>query len=336
VTDVESLWKSLDADVSTPSGLLLRRVNVPGFDVHVTQERPSRLLGFLVEINDRPGSLWKELRSSRGLDIKVEARPGRDATLLLTELDSRFHDVFGALVPNLVRGLESLASQPIDERPLTLDFLTRRITRWQACLQANRDGLSSEKSAGLFGELSTMEALLVAGVDPVLAVDRWTGPAGAIQDFQFDSLALEVKASRQTKPANVRISSERQLDTTTHDRLVLVHYALDERSDGSGASLPGKIGRIRDSLDNGRAGMEFDDRLIDYGYLDIHTHRYADRSYSVRTIDHFDVRDPMPRLVEADLPVGVGQVSYELALSACEPCRLSVADVTALFQGIRT
>lgn len=334
MTDVEALWNALDDDPAAPPGLLLRRVVLPNLDVHLAQERPSRLPGFLVRIHDKPGVLWKELRSSQGLDIKVDARPGHDVTLLLTERDSRFHDVFSALISDLVRGLEALSAQPQDQRPLTLDFLTSRITRWQACLQANRDGLSGERAAGLFGELSTMAALLESGIEPALAVDRWTGPADAIQDFQFDRLTLEIKASRQTQPTNVRISSERQLDSSTHDRLVLIHYALDERSDGNGTTLPEMVRGIREILGTGYAGMSFDDRLVDYGYLDLHAPRYTEHSYVIRAVDHLDVRDPMPRIVEKDLPAGVGKVSYDLALAACEPFRLTPDEVAALFEGV--
>lgn len=334
MTELEGLWSALDAEVSGPPGLLLRRINMSGLDVYLTQERPSRQLGFLVRAQDKPGHLWKELRASQGLDIAVDARPGQDVTLQLTERDSRFHDIFSALVSDLVRGLGALTSLPHDQRPTTLDYLTARITRWQACLQANRDGLSGERAAGLFGELSTMAALLESGVDPILTVDRWTGPADAIQDFQFDRLTLEIKASRQTQPTNVRISSERQLDTSTHDRLVLVHYALDERSDGSGRTLPEIVRAVRESLGTGYAGMSFDERLMDYGYLDLHAPRYVNCSYAIRSVAHFDVREPMPRIVEQDLPAGVGKVSYDLALAACEPFRLAPDEVAALFVGL--
>lgn len=334
MTNVDAVWTALDVDLSTVPGLLLRRIIVPGIDVHLTQERPSRLHGFLVKIQDKPGLLWKDLRPSQGLDIKVDARPGHDVTLLLSERDSRFHEVFTALVADLIRGLESLSMQPKGQRPLTLDFLSSRIIRWQACLQANRDGLSEERAAGLFGELSTMAALLKYGVDPTLAVDRWTGPARAIQDYQFDRLTLEIKASRQTQPTNVRISSERQLDASMHERLVLIHYALDQRSDGSGTTLPGIVSSIRDTLGTGYAGMAFDDRLMDYGYLDLHGPRYADRSYTIRSVDYFDVREPMPRIVEQDLPAGVGKVSYDLALAACEPFRVTADEMAAAFAGV--
>jgi hypothetical protein len=331
VIDLEAIWQELDDDPAASPGLVLRRADLASFHVYLAQERPSRSPAFLVRIKDDPGSLWKDFRPSLGLDVRVEARPDQEPSLLMVERDARFHEIFSALVADLLKGLQDVATLPTDERPLTLDFLIGRITRWQACLQANRDGLSGEKAAGLFGELSTLARLLQSGVDPVLAVTRWTGPSNAIQDFQFAHLALEIKASRQTQPTNVRISSERQLDTTDNQRLLLIHYGLDERSDSSGSSLPQKVADLRSMLGEGHAVMLFDDRLAEYGYLDMHAARYADRSYTIRQVDHFDVRHPMPRITEDDLPVGVGRVSYDLALAGCEPFRVGEAEVDSLF-----
>lgn len=336
MTDLDALWRSLDQEPTPPGGgHLRRRLPIPGYDVCLTQERQSRLPGFFVSVAEKPGTLWKDLRSSQGLEIRVDARPGLSPTLQLTERDVRFHEVFAALVADLVSSVEVLAQQPPDERPLLMDFLASRITRWQTCLRAHSDGLSSERRAGLFGELSVVTALIEAGIDPVVVVDKWTGPADAIQDFQYEALTIEVKASRQTQPTNVRISSERQLDNSTRQRLLLIHFGLDERSDDSGVSLPDKVAQVRQIVGPAtHAGLLLDDRLIDYGYLDVHAPRYADSSYAVRGIDYFDVMDPMPRIVEKDLPIGVGKVSYDLSLAACEPFRLDEAEVMALFEAV--
>ena len=56
-------------------------------------------------------------------------------------------------------------------------------------------------------------------------------------------------------------------------------------------------------------------------------------SYALRNADWFDVRDGFPRLVESDLPVGVGDVGYALALSACEDYRLGTDRVQELLKG---
>lgn len=334
--DLDALWADMDAEPAVPgAGHIARRLPIPGYAVYLTQARPQRQRGLRIEIKEAPGSLWKDLRSSRGLDVRVDARPGNPPSLQLTEVDQRFHEVFVALTTDLTRGLSLLSEAPAEQRPLAMDFLVARISSWQACLKANNDGLSDEKRAGLFGELHTLLRLIDAGAPAHDAVDKWTGPQNAIQDFQFHALTLEVKASRQTQPTNVRISSERQLDTSTLDRLLLVHYGLDERSDGSGQTLPEIVEQARTAAAaQGHTSLLLDQRLIDYGYLDLHAGRYNDRSYAIRTIDHFDVVDPMPRLVEASLPKGVGRVSYELALSACEPFRLDGDTVQAVFAGL--
>jgi hypothetical protein len=182
-----------------------------------------------------------------------------------------------------------------------------------------------------------MKTLLSAGVDANICVERWTGPVQAIQDFQFDALTIEVKASRQTQPTTVRISSERQLDTSSLERLMLVHFGLDERSDGTGQTLPAIVAEVRDAVGRAsQAGLLLDDRLIQYGYLDLHAPRYDERSYTIRCVDHFDVKDPMPRIVEKSLPVGVGDVTYGLSLSACEDYRLDDSEVAALYEGLRS
>lgn len=112
MTDLDAVWSALESDGAGQPGLLLRRLNVPTFDVHLTQERPSRRLGFFVKVPDKPGTLWKELRPSTGLDIIVEARPGHDVTLLMTERDDRYHDIFAALVSDLIRGFTRWRRNP--------------------------------------------------------------------------------------------------------------------------------------------------------------------------------------------------------------------------------
>ena len=336
MSDHEAIWVELDKDPTPPgAGALVRRLPVEHYDVFLTQSRPHRRPGFRVETSEAPGARWKELRSSHGLEIQVDARPGKPASLQLTELDARFHDILEALVRNLVRGLEDIASRPPSDRPLVMEFLAGRIASWQACLKQNNDGLSGERRAGLFGELHVLSQLIAEGVDPALVLSKWTGPASAVQDFQFADLALEIKASRQTQPTNVRISSERQLDTTTLLRLLLVHVSLDERSDGIGTSLPEMVATVRSLLaQHAHASLLLEDSLIEAGYLDLHEERYVDRSYGIRSMDCFDVVEPMPRIVEADLPIGVGRVSYDLSLAACEPFRVASDDVRTLFAAI--
>lgn len=335
--DVGGIWEALEGEPSAPGGGYIRRLlDLSVAKVYLTQSRPQRQAGFRVETSEPAGQLWRDLRASYGLDVRVEARPNHAVSLQLTEVDLRFHDVFVALVQDLLRGLQTLGQQSPSDRPLVIDFLAARIGSWQACLKANNDGLSAERRAGLFGELTTMRRLIEAGADKLLTVEKWTGPDGAVQDYQFRNLTLEIKASRQTQPVNVRISSERQLDTSTLERLLLIHFGLDERSDGSGMTLPDAVAEARElHADNPHTSLLLDARLATYGYLDLHAPRYSDRSYAIRNVDFFHVRDDMPRIVEADLDVGVGKVAYDLSLAACEPFRITEDEALAAFATVQ-
>jgi hypothetical protein len=195
--------------------------------------------------------------------------------------------------------------------------------------------LSDEKQAGLFGELIVMRHLLTAGLPALSASSAWTGPLGAHQDFQYEGSSIEVKGSRQTQPTTVRISSERQLDATGMKRLFLVHVGLDPRLDGVGDSLPSLVDSVRQLCGReSNAGLVLDDRLIAYGYLDVHAPRYEPLSFTVRNLDAFEVLEGFPRIVECDVPPGVGEVSYLLALSACEGFRVTPEVVWAHMTGI--
>jgi hypothetical protein len=63
----------------------------------------------------------------------------------------------------------------------------------------------------------------------------------------------------------------------------------------------------------------FNDRLLDRGWLDMHACRYEMRRWTVRDERTYQVRRGFPRLVETDLPAGVGDVSFAVSLAACEP-----------------
>ena len=63
----------------------------------------------------------------------------------------------------------------------------------------------------------------------------------------------------------------------------------------------------------------FNDRLLDRGWLDAHASRYEARRWMVRGERTYQVRRGFPRLVEVDLPTGVGDVNFAVSLAACEP-----------------
>jgi hypothetical protein len=101
------------------------------------------------------------------------------------------------------------------------------------------------------------------------------------------------------------------------------------RSDDAGVTLPNVVEEVRSHLaPQSDAGLILDDNLIAYGYLNMHSSRYTN-TYTVRYVDCVEVTANFSRIRERDLDEGLGEVSYSLALSACEACRVDVNEALA-------
>ena len=106
---------------------------------------------------------------------------------------------------------------------------------------------------------------------------------------------------------------------------------MDERevpAGGSalGQSLPSIIADTRSDLSANQVNLTaFNDRLLDRGWLDTCSIRYEGRRWAVRSEHTYQVCREFPRLVEANLPTGVGDVNFAVSLSACDPFAVSVA-----------
>lgn len=237
--------------------------------------------------------------------------------------EPRFADVFTALADDLARRVAAAAG-PAEQARVFLG----QLARWQKFLSASQEGLRDEEQRGLWGELHFLRAHLLPalGAD---AVSGWKGWEKAHQDFQFVSGAAEVKTTLAKRPQVVRITSERQLDSSGWRALFLHVIALEPR-DGGGETLPALVASFRAALAGEATALEaFEDGLLAYGYLDAHAGRYVERGYLVRSEATFHVRRGFPRLVEKDLPTGVGEVSYGLSVAALDTFAIEAEVATA-------
>ena len=108
---------------------------------------------------------------------------------------------------------------------------------------------------------------------------------------------------------------------------------VDADEVAAGETLPASISALREYLGAGTALRDiFDDRLLDAGYLDSEAVRFEARRFAIRSRQCFKVVPGFPRLLEANLPVGVGDVSYALSLAACAPFEVSVDAMIATIQ----
>ena len=223
-----------------------------------------------------------------------------------------YNGIFGHFVEDLVGALDGAESDI-----QVVDIVSARLRIWQRFLeQVDPGGLSVEAQAGLFGELWFLRHRLIPALG-ASAVGAWQGPLRAIQDFQANDWAIEVKTTRQAAPAVIRIANERQLQGDGLATLALVLIALEQRVDGH-PTLPDMVASVRGSLAPASGAMvALEDRLLAAGYHDEQRVLYVQNSFSLRWVLCCLVTDEFPRITENDLPSGVGEVSYSVTVDAC-------------------
>jgi Putative PD-(D/E)XK family member, (DUF4420) len=235
--------------------------------------------------------------------------------------EARFADVFATLAEDLARRIETAEPGP----GAAIAVFLGQLRRWQRFLASSLEGLDAAAQRGLWGELHLLHTLLLPALGPSAALAGWKGPEGAHQDFQYASAWVEVKTTLAKQPQAVRITSERQLDDS-HGPALFLHVLALESQAGGPDTLPACVAALRSALASVPATREiFEDALLAVGYRDRDAPRYSTPGYAVRRADTFRVVPRFPRLIESQLPTGVGDVAYALDLAACAPFMVTPA-----------
>jgi hypothetical protein len=218
------------------------------------------------------------------------------------------------------------APKGVGERQ-TAEAIITSIIKLQNLFTNNGGPLGPEARVGLFAELEVLNAWLIRTLGPEAAIKAWTGPKAAPQDFQAEGCAIEVKATRSSLPQRIKISSERQLETRNLNRLFLVRFSVDEKP-AQGVTLPRAVLQLRSLLQaNPLELLDFNNLLTRVGYHDHHESHYQGEEYAIRERFVYEVKEGFPRIIESQLPAGLGKVSYEVDAGSCEPFLASEAQV---------
>lgn len=267
---------------------------------------------------------------TRGFSVTAEALdPGRTGRtrLLLSLVEERYRDVFIALADDVLHYLEPTASAEGAVREL----LTR-LGRWQTFLkQHDPEGLSLTERRGLYGELRVFRRLMELGLAASRAIAGWRGPGASSHDFQLHGGSIEVKTSAAVTPAGFKVNNVKQLDDSSVPALI-VALALVDESESAGTSLPGLVAEIEGLLPD-ESIPAWEEALTSVGYLHVQRDRYNLPKYVDRELRLYRVGNGFPRLVESDLPEGVSEVSYTVALGAITSFRCDESELEALIVG---
>jgi hypothetical protein len=325
--NLEQIWEELDETARAAGGMHSRLLTPQqALDIEAAVEGRSgqKLLLFRFERSVLRPDI--DVPESHGIGVKrvVFPRDGNShITLQLSLLEPRDLTIFVRVAEDLVE-LVGPKADPAD----ALRTLIQRLSEWHRFMRRQSPAvLSKENQRGLFGELDFLlrYAIQYCGVEAAIAA--WRGPKHALHDFEFPALTVEVKTTIAGGPTEFRVSNERQLDDSGLDLLVIYHPLFTETRE-SGTSLPEMAGLVRNAIGSAEGvRREFDEKISDYGYFEIHEKEYHNTRYVDRTRSFYRVAPGFPRIVESDLPVGVGSVSYSVSTVACVGFQIPDAEI---------
>lgn len=325
---IEEIWCQLESeakDGNTSPWLMRYALPKPSQPLLVALETTTNRRALLLPMPKVVIPAKRDWPVCRGVEVFSIALSG-EAHFGVSLIDRTECDVFAALAEDLAPRVAATS-----DASKAASVMLSRLRRWQKFLAAGASGLSLEKQRGLYGELYTLRTHLLPKLGATLAISAWRAPFAAHQDFQFKSGAIEVKTTTSKQPQSIQITSERQLDDSGISALFLHVVVLDEREvDGDGLApgetLPEIVQSLRLQVQSDERALDtFDDRLLEAGYLDSDVFRYEKRQFTLRGEHTFHVISDFPRLLECDLPVGIGDVSYMLSISACEKFALPMS-----------
>lgn len=321
MTKIDKIWHSLESKNSEHSGLLYKRYSArikP--DVFIAIKSPENLRCIAFSINK--SFPFDQNHYHKLKDIKAETHPDerdkRKKFLLIVLLNKQHKDIFSTLCEDLIFGVSEVTT---DQK--LVEKLLERLAKWQSLFEkVGKQGLSDEGQRGLYGELYFLRFFLNNTNDKNYSIKSWLGPEKSIQDFQYSSWAVEVKTTHGNNHQKIHITSERQLDESIVENIFLYHLSLDVRT-GSGETLNSIIKDIFELLyDNTLATNLFKLKLLESGYFENHILLYEDHGYAIRQENIYKVFGEFPRIIENQIPKGVGDVRYSIVLSESEEWRI--------------
>ena len=316
MTKIDQIWEELDNDTSFKSGLIIRRYSADILpEIYVALHAPEKLRCIAVYLDSVSEINLVSLNKLRDIEIELipDERNLLRNILLITLINNQHKDIFSTLCEDLINTVSSFKV----EKTL-VKVLLNRFEKWKSLFEnVTSAGLSPEEQRGLFGELFFLRKWLNNNTDIKKCVEAWYGPEKRNQDFQHGVWALEVKTSSGNNHQKIHISNERQLDTSNLSHLFLFHLSLETRA-ASGESLNDLVDSLHELFTvDAHAEIIFSAKLLEAGYFSQHKYLYEVDSYFIRQENLYSIEREFPRIEEADIRKGVGDVKYSVILTSC-------------------
>ena len=328
---LEEIWTQLESSRPIGTGFKYRRYSAEiKADIFgaISNEEMRRALAIEIDVSfSFDLASWDTFR-----DINLRFIPSdknnKRKFLVISLVSNEHQEIFTTLCEDLITTISGLLKE--DE---FVNHTIQRLSKWQSMFTAlGSQGLSNQAQAGLYGECTFLRNLLQNNSNYYEILRTWVGPEKQIQDFQGSNWAVEVKVTYGKNHQKIHISNERQLDDSFIPKIILSHYSFDIR-ESEGENLNNLIDEIFELLDSDNKSHKlFCSKLLDVGYFDVHKSIYELRSYNLRDHNYYRVSNGFPRLVENDIPNGVGDVRYSIVLNDASQWKIEEDEIFKIIE----
>lgn len=333
MTDYRNIWNSINTESQNSSvkTQIARRVPSKGiFPVFLATDSRKGIRLLYIRLESEHCINTEDLPRFRGLEISLATSSigqfSNDIFLKFTQSIPNTENIFESVIADICENVVYLQS-----KSNLKNALRKVLSEWKVFFEKQHNRiLPISIQKGLVGELHFLKNYLFAKYTFSESLSFWTGSDRTNHDFQINDIAIEVKTTSSRHQKKIIISSERQLDTTGLEHLYLSLLLLNIHSNMPKRTLPELIREIYLQLqEDSFATFQFQVKLAKYGYNEIHAGKYT-ASFSVIDIKFFEVVDGFPKLLQNNLPDGIGDLKYSIAVSACTPYEIK-SDILNLF-----
>lgn len=245
-------------------------------------------------------------------EVYVEGTPWLRIVCLDRDLEAVFHRFSDSVLLELSNGLSARKA------------VSEVLNRYRQLFAVEEQGVESQRIAGLFCELVTLEWLLRSGIDAVLP---WVGPTKETHDFVFEGVHLEVKALPASGERKCRISNFRQLEAPAEVALYLIGIRLRPGS----VNIEQVYQRILGCIQSDQ--IEHLEMMMKEAGCAVPVSAAWNRTLFAHGVPEvWIVNADFPRLIPSMLssgiePDGVSEVKYSVSLEKAAGCSINPQDV---------
>lgn len=327
--DIRAVWASLPRPSGKTGWQAIAIYPEARFRIMAGIHLPDGAEGLLVDVPAAAIPAGVEYPEACGFEVRPARlnRPrGSLVRICLSRGDGGNADLFAILAEDVAM---RVASQ--SDATAAVHALLARIRSWQAFMRRHEGArMTAKEEIGMAGELLLLESELIPVADIAMALESWRGPLGALHDFQYGQVAIEVKATASPRNS-IHVSSFEQLDDSGLSALFLAVVRLGT---GTGRTLPELVDGLRAVVRAGAPTHEhvLDERLLSAGYMGAHAPLYT-RLFAAQAISFHRVTASFPRLIRSAVPDGVTEGAYDVALRAAAHHQVPNAIAVAAFLG---